>query len=138
MKKLPKTINITLKVWRQPGAQSKGHFETIPVNNVSVHMSFIEVLDTVNEQLTLGGKDPIAFDNDCREGICGMCGTMVDGRAHGAEKPLPCASCICESFQTAIRLSLNRFEPKHLRWLRIWWLIAATWIKSSRLEDSYP
>ena len=92
MKKLPKTINITLKVWRQPGAKNKGHLETIPVRNVSVHMSFIEVLDTVNEQLTLEGKDPIAFDNDCREGICGMCGAMVEGRAHGPEK----ATTLCQ------------------------------------------
>ena len=83
MKKLPQTINISLKIWGQQGPTRKGHFEMIPVNNVSVHMSFIELLDTVNEQLTLEGKDPIAFDNDCREGICGACGAVVDGRAHG-------------------------------------------------------
>ncbi|MGD8263792.1 MAG: 2Fe-2S iron-sulfur cluster-binding protein, partial [Desulfobacterales bacterium] len=77
MKKLPQTINLTLKVWRQQGSQDKGRFEEIPVKNVSVHMSFIELLDTVNEQLTIEGKDPIAFDNDCREGICGACGAVV-------------------------------------------------------------
>jgi succinate dehydrogenase / fumarate reductase iron-sulfur subunit len=92
VKKLPKTINITLKVWRQQGPESKGRFENIPLKDVSVHMSFIEVLDTVNEQLTLDGKDPIAFDNDCREGICGMCGTVVNGRAHGPEK----ATTLCQ------------------------------------------
>ena len=92
MKKLPKTINITLKIWRQQGPKSKGHFEMIPLKNVSVHMSFIEVLDTVNEQLTIEGKDPIAFDNDCREGICGMCGAVVEGRAHGPEK----ATTLCQ------------------------------------------
>jgi succinate dehydrogenase / fumarate reductase iron-sulfur subunit len=78
VKKLPKTINVTLNVWRQQGPEDKGHFETIAAQNLSVHMSFIEMLDTVNEQLTLEGKDPIAFDNDCREGICGTCGAVVD------------------------------------------------------------
>ena len=92
MKKLPQTINITLKVWRQRGSQNNGRFEEIPVKNVSVHMSFIELLDTVNEQLTLEGKDPVAFDNDCREGICGACGAVVDGRAHGPEK----ATTLCQ------------------------------------------
>ena len=83
MKQLAKTINVTLKIWRQQGSEAKGHFETIATENISVHMSFIEMLDTVNEQLTLDGKDPIAFDNDCREGICGTCGAVVDGQAHG-------------------------------------------------------
>ena len=92
MKKLPKTIDITLKVWRQQGPKSEGRFTDIPVKGVSVHMSFIELLDSVNEQLTLEGKDPIAFDNDCREGICGMCGTVVNGRAHGPEK----ATTLCQ------------------------------------------
>ena len=92
MKKLPKTINVTLKVWRQQGPEDKGRFETIAARNMSVHMSFIEMLDTVNEQLTLEGKDPIAFDNDCREGICGTCGAVVDGRAHGPQK----ATTLCQ------------------------------------------
>jgi succinate dehydrogenase / fumarate reductase iron-sulfur subunit len=92
VKKLPKTIDVTLKVWRQKRNENKGHFETIQAKNISVHMSFIEMLDTVNEQLTLAGKDPIAFDNDCREGICGTCGTVVNGQAHGPEK----ATTLCQ------------------------------------------
>jgi succinate dehydrogenase / fumarate reductase iron-sulfur subunit len=92
VKKLAKSINLTLKIWRQAGPEVKGHFETIAAENISVHMSFIEMLDTVNEQLTLDGKDPIAFDNDCREGICGTCGAVVDGRAHGPQK----ASTLCQ------------------------------------------
>ena len=92
MKKLAETINVTLKVWRQPGPDAKGHFETIAAEDISVHMSFIEMLDTVNEQLTLDGNDPIAFDNDCREGICGTCGAVVDGRAHGPKK----ATTLCQ------------------------------------------
>jgi succinate dehydrogenase / fumarate reductase iron-sulfur subunit len=92
VKKLPQTINITLKVWRQQGPEDKGHFETLTAKNISVHMSFIEMLDTVNEQLTLEGKEPIAFDNDCREGICGTCGAVVNGMAHGPQK----ATTLCQ------------------------------------------
>lgn len=86
MRQGTKTINITLKVWRQKGPKEKGRLETIPVKDVSKDMSFLEMLDVVNERLTLEGKEPIEFDNDCREGICGMCGAVVNGIAHGPEK----------------------------------------------------
>jgi len=79
-------IDITIKVWRQRGPGVKGGFETYHAGNISTDMSFLEMIDVVNEQLTLDGKDPIAFDHDCREGICGMCGAVVNGRAHGPEK----------------------------------------------------
>jgi succinate dehydrogenase / fumarate reductase, iron-sulfur subunit len=79
-------LNLTLKVWRQNGPKQKGHFETHNVSDISTDMSFLEMLDVVNEQLTLTGKEPIAFDHDCREGICGMCGAVIDGRPHGALK----------------------------------------------------
>ncbi len=92
MRKLPKTINLTLKIWRQQGSEKKGHFETVTARDITVHMSFIEMLDSVNEQLAMEGKDPIAFDNDCREGICGTCGAVVDGRAHGPQK----ATTLCQ------------------------------------------
>ena len=83
---MTKTINITLKVWRQKGQNVKGRLETYHARNISTDMSFLEMFDIINEQLTLDGKDPIAFDHDCREGICGMCGTVVNGRAHGPIK----------------------------------------------------
>lgn len=83
---MTKTINLTLKVWRQKEQNVKGQFETYHSINISTDMSFLEMLDIINEQLTLDGKDPIAFDHDCREGICGMCGTVVNGRAHGPIK----------------------------------------------------
>jgi len=81
-----KTLNLTLKVWRQKGPDSGGRLETYNARNISTDMSFLEMIDVINEQLTIEGKEPIAFDNDCREGICGMCGAVVDGRAHGPEK----------------------------------------------------
>ncbi len=83
---MTKTINLTLKVWRQKSPKDKGHFETYHAQNISTDMSFLEMLDVINEQLTLDGKEPIAFDHDCREGICGMCGAVVNGRPHGPEK----------------------------------------------------
>jgi succinate dehydrogenase / fumarate reductase, flavoprotein subunit len=78
-----KTINLTLKVWRQKGPRTKAGLKPMPPANISTDMSFLEMLDVVNEQLTLEGKEPIAFEHDCREGICGSCGGMVNGRAHG-------------------------------------------------------
>ncbi len=82
------TINIILKVWRQKGPEVRGKLETILVNDVSIDMSFLEMFDVVNERLTLEGKEPIEFDNDCREGICGMCGAVINGIAHGPEKAM--------------------------------------------------
>lgn len=83
---MTKTINLTLKVWRQKDSDHKGGFKTYDSRDISTDMSFLEMIDLINEQLTLNGDDPIAFDHDCREGICGMCGAMVNGRAHGPEK----------------------------------------------------
>jgi len=81
-----KNIDLTVKVWRQKGANVRGRIETYYARNISTDMSFLEMLDVVNEQLTLDGKDPIVFDHDCREGICGMCGAVVNGRPHGKEQ----------------------------------------------------
>ena len=77
------TMNLTLKVWRQKNSSSKGSFETFEVTDISSEMSFLEMFDVLNEKLVSEGKEPIAFDHDCREGICGMCSMYVNGRAHG-------------------------------------------------------
>ena len=76
-------MNLTLKVWRQKSSSDKGRFETYQVSDISSEMSFLEMFDVLNEQLITEGTDPIAFDHDCREGICGMCSMYIDGRAHG-------------------------------------------------------
>ena len=80
------TINLTLRVWRQAGPDKPGAFETIDAAGINTDMSFLEMLDIVNERLNAGGAEPIAFDHDCREGICGTCSLMVDGQAHGPQK----------------------------------------------------
>ncbi len=76
-------MNLTLKVWRQKNKDDRGQFETYQVKNVSSEMSFLEMFDVLNEELIREGKDPITFDHDCREGICGACSMYIDGRPHG-------------------------------------------------------
>lgn len=76
-------MNLTLKVWKQKNNKEKGHFETFQVKDISSEMSFLEMFDVLNEQLVSENKEPIAFDHDCREGICGMCSMHINGRAHG-------------------------------------------------------
>ncbi|AXT84109.1 succinate dehydrogenase [Aeromicrobium sp. A1-2] len=83
-------MNITVRVWRQKNADDKGKMVTYGVEDVSEHMSFLEMLDVLNEQLTLAGDDPIAFDHDCREGICGACGVVINGQAHGPQVTTTC------------------------------------------------
>jgi succinate dehydrogenase / fumarate reductase iron-sulfur subunit len=83
-------VNLTLKIWRQPGPRHPGEMKTYKVKDISPDMSFLEMLDVLNEQLIAKGEEPIAFDSDCREGICGMCGLMISGNAHGPEKTTTC------------------------------------------------
>ena len=80
-----KFINITLKIWRQKNSNAKGALETYSLNDVSTDSSFLEMLDQLNEQLINEKQSPIAFDHDCREGICGMCSLYINGRAHGPD-----------------------------------------------------
>jgi succinate dehydrogenase / fumarate reductase iron-sulfur subunit len=83
---MSKNLNITLKVWRQDGPDDDGHFDTIKADAIKDDMSFLEMLDIVNERLTTDGAEPITFDHDCREGICGTCSLMINGQAHGPER----------------------------------------------------
>jgi succinate dehydrogenase / fumarate reductase iron-sulfur subunit len=85
-------VDLTLKVWRQKDARDAGQFVTYQARDVNEHMSFLEMLDVVNEGLTSRGEEPIAFDSDCREGICGTCGFMINGEAHGPRR----ATTVCQ------------------------------------------
>jgi succinate dehydrogenase / fumarate reductase iron-sulfur subunit len=78
-------VDLNLKVWRQDGPNAAGRFETYEMRDVSAEMSFLELFDVLNEQLNARGEEPVAFDHDCREGICGSCAMMIDGRAHGPQ-----------------------------------------------------
>lgn len=79
-------MNLTLKIWRQKAIQEKGEMKTYQVSEISEHMSFLEMMDVLNEQLIAKGEDPVAFDHDCREGICGMCSMYINGEAHGPDR----------------------------------------------------
>lgn len=85
---MDKTINITLKVWRQRGPKEKGAFESYKLDGISVDSSFLEMLDILNETLIRQGKEPVVFDHDCREGICGMCSLYINGHPHGPDEDI--------------------------------------------------
>ena len=85
---MEKTIDLTLKVWRQHDRKSKGQFETYNVKGISTDSSFLEMLDVLNEQLINEGKEPVVFDHDCREGICGMCSLYINGHPHGPDSAI--------------------------------------------------
>jgi len=101
-------MRITLHVWRQPNPSTPGKFETYVVD-ANEHMSFLEMLDVVNQALVAERKDPIAFDSDCREGICGMCGFMINGEAHGPQR----GTTVCQ-------LHMRKFKDGDELWLEPW------------------
>ena len=107
-----KTINLTLKVWRQPQAGAQGHFTDYQAGGIPTDASFLEMLDIVNEQLALGGQDPIAFDHDCREGICGMCGAVVNGRPHGPERETTLCQLHMRHFQDGDTVVIEPFRAR--------------------------
>ena len=102
-----KKINLTLNVWRQKNRTATGRFETYPAQGISTDMSFLEMLDVVNERLILDGKEPIAFDHDCREGICGQCGVVVNGDAHGPRKATTTCQLHMRSFSDGDVLTIE-------------------------------
>ncbi|MDX2181715.1 MAG: succinate dehydrogenase/fumarate reductase iron-sulfur subunit [Bryobacteraceae bacterium] len=102
-------MKLTLNVWRQKNASSPGRMERYEARNVSEHMSFLEMLDVVNEDLIAAGQDPIAFEHDCREGICGSCGFMIDGVAHGGFKNT-----------TVCQLHMRHFHDGDELWIEPW------------------
>ncbi|MDX3237752.1 succinate dehydrogenase/fumarate reductase iron-sulfur subunit [Streptomyces sp. ME03-5709C] len=83
-------MNLTLRIWRQPSSEDEGTMVTYRVEDISPDMSFLEMLDVLNEELILAGDEPVAFDHDCREGICGACGMVINGQAHGPERTTTC------------------------------------------------
>jgi len=102
-------MKLTLKIWRQKDTKSKGEFVTYPMDNVSPEMSFLEMLDALNKSLIERDKEPIAFDHDCREGICGSCGMYINGHPHG---PVPAV--------TTCHLSMRYFRDGQTVWVEPW------------------
>jgi succinate dehydrogenase / fumarate reductase, iron-sulfur subunit len=102
-----KNMNITLHVWRQKDGRTAGRFVTYQAPDISPDMSFLEMLDVVNERLIGKGEDPIAFDHDCREGICGTCGMMINGQAHGPRRATTACQLHMRSFQDGDTITIE-------------------------------
>jgi succinate dehydrogenase / fumarate reductase, iron-sulfur subunit len=102
-------MNLTLHVWRQAAPEDKGGFETYPAHDIGPDMSFLDMLDLVNEKITRDGGEPIAFDHDCREGICGSCGMMINGVPHGPK-----------TFTSACQLHMRSFSDGDEIWIEPW------------------
>ena len=105
-------MKLTLRVWRQKNTQEKGDFETYEVDNIMQEMSFLEMLDVTNEKLILDGKEPIAFDYDCREGICGMCSLVINGKAHGGNKGTTTCQLHMRFFKDGDTITIEPFRSK--------------------------
>ena len=105
-----KGMNLTLKIWRQKNKESKGKMETYKVTDISEHMSFLEMLDVLNEQLINAGDEPVAFDHDCREGICGMCSLYINGEAHGPDKGITTCQLHMRMFNDGETITIEPFR----------------------------
>lgn len=106
------SIDLTLKIWRQPNNDALGTLDTYSLDGVNTDMSFLEMLDVLNEKLTKEKKDPVAFDHDCREGICGMCGAVVNGVAHGAEKEVTLCQLHMRHFESGDTIVIEPFRSR--------------------------
>ncbi len=100
-------MNLTLKVWRQDGPQDKGHLETHQLSGVTGDMSFLEMMDVLNDKIIREGGDPIAFDHDCREGICGMCSMFINGEAHGPSRGVTTCQLHMRSFKDGDTITIE-------------------------------
>ncbi|MDL5510195.1 succinate dehydrogenase/fumarate reductase iron-sulfur subunit [Arenibacter sp. M-2] len=105
-------MNLTLKIWRQKGPQDKGKMVEYKVTEISEHMSFLEMMDVLNEQLTNKGEEPVAFDHDCREGICGMCSMYINGEAHGPDRGVTTCQLHMRMFKDGDTITIEPFRAK--------------------------
>jgi succinate dehydrogenase / fumarate reductase iron-sulfur subunit len=105
-------MNLTVRVWRQSSPQDKGKLVVYPLQGISEHMSFLEMLDVLNEQLLAKGEEPIAFDNDCREGICGTCSLMINGVPHGPERATTTCQLHMRKFHDGQTITVEPFRAR--------------------------
>ena len=103
-------MNLTLKIWRQKDAKSKGQMVDYKVSDISEHMSFLEMMDVLNEQLVAKGDAPVAFDHDCREGICGMCSMYINGEAHGPDRGVTTCQLHMRMFKDGDTITIEPFR----------------------------
>lgn len=103
-------MNLTLKIWRQKDANDKGRMVDYKVTEISEHMSFLEMMDVLNEQLVNSGEEPVAFDHDCREGICGMCSMYINGEAHGPDRGVTTCQLHMRMFKDGDTITIEPFR----------------------------
>ncbi|MDB4171429.1 MAG: succinate dehydrogenase/fumarate reductase iron-sulfur subunit [Polaribacter sp.] len=103
-------MNLTLKIWRQKDSNSKGQMVDYKVTEISEHMSFLEMMDVLNEQLVNAGEEPVAFDHDCREGICGMCSMYINGEAHGPDRGVTTCQLHMRMFKDGDTITIEPFR----------------------------
>ncbi|MFL6528059.1 MAG: succinate dehydrogenase/fumarate reductase iron-sulfur subunit [Chthoniobacterales bacterium] len=111
-------MNFKLRIWRQKNGESEGKLADYEIANVSPNTSFLEMLDILNEQLTERGEDPVAFDSDCREGICGTCSLTIDGEAHGPQHPGAACQLYMRSFDDGATITVEPFRAKPFRFIK--------------------
>ena len=105
-------MKLTLKIWRQANATAKGKMETYPIDGIDGDMSFLEMLDVLNNQLIQQGDEPVAFDHDCREGICGMCSLFINGEAHGPDRLVTTCQLHMRKFKDGDTITIEPFRAK--------------------------
>ncbi len=105
-----KGMNLTLKIWRQKDSSTKGQMVDYKVTDISEHMSFLEMMDVLNEQLVNAGEEPVAFDHDCREGICGMCSMYINGEAHGPDRGITTCQLHMRMFKDGDTITIEPFR----------------------------
>jgi succinate dehydrogenase / fumarate reductase iron-sulfur subunit len=103
-------MNLTLKIWRQEDAKSPGKMVTYPISNIEGHMSFLEMMDILNDELIEKGEEPVAFDHDCREGICGMCSMYINGEAHGPDRRVTTCQLHMRMFKDGETIHIEPFR----------------------------
>jgi|TARA_B110000208_G_scaffold190899_1_gene256077 succinate dehydrogenase / fumarate reductase iron-sulfur subunit len=103
-------MNLTLKIWRQKDAKSPGKMVTYPISNIEGHMSFLEMMDILNDELIEKGEEPVAFDHDCREGICGMCSMYINGEAHGPDRRVTTCQLHMRMFKDGETIHIEPFR----------------------------
>lgn len=107
-------MNLILKVWRQKDSNSKGKMETYPISGISEDSSFLEMMDVLNNNLIEGGEEPVAFDHDCREGICGMCSMYINGQAHGPSRGTTTCQLHMRSFKDGDTIYIEPWRSKSM------------------------
>lgn len=105
-------MNLTLKVWRQDGPEATGHMDTHALEGVSPDMSFLEMMDMLNDQIIRAGGEPVAFDHDCREGICGMCSMFINGEAHGPGRGVTTCQLHMRSFNDGDTIAIEPWRAQ--------------------------